>query len=825
MIGPLRHVAPGQGALLLATGVLLIFYSWTASAGLPMGFGESLDGPYNLLTQALLRGQLHLAIEPRPELFEMVDPYEPSRNAPFRFHDASLYQGRYYLYFGVVPVLLAFAPWRVVGLGDLPEPAAAVAFGLGGFVFSALLLRRILRAHLGPPSPAVQLLAFIVLGLSNLVPFLLRSPHVYEVAIAAGLFFATGAAWLFAADGTPSLSRLAAGGLFLGLAVGCRPNLLLLAPVLPLLARAPAPPGGARGALRSALALFLPLGTCLVALGLYNRARFDSWTEFGTSYQLLGARRISGLDYRALPPMAYYHFLAPPTFTAEFPLVLPYQGWPFRGSVPEGFFLDPRATGALVHTPFLLILLGAPWVLRGATLREPALLRRRLVVLGASGLALPLLTSLAFSSVAMRFQADFLTFLIIPALFLWIALAARVAATRRAPLRVAAAAAFGWSLFAALALSVTGADDNLRKENPALYAAVERRFEPLRVALLRVLDPEGRTVVRLKAAFPEQLAAEAEPLLSWGTVDEYDVLWVSQPAPGVFAFSLDTTRSRGDKAVSRPVTPGVGIEPGRFHDLVLELDRVRKRVRGSIGGDAVFELRGRLVAVHPNRVWPGRGPRGHGAPIVGQFSGSLIPQAMIVAGPPGLASLPPIAPTPAVLAGARQDLPRAAPRGGLGIVAGRPGAWLFDGAAWRWIPRAFVERVRLQRPIAPAVGTAGDPVPILVSGDASGADAVVARRVGGGRVAFATARWNGAWSLGPSGPAVRPAADPAAALTVTLDRPARSVVVAMDGREVLRASVDLLPLACDRLLVGSSPDGMAFPRPPAPLRGPGSRDD
>jgi hypothetical protein len=129
--------------LLAATIVVSLLYHWTASAGLPLGFGESRDAPYNLLAHALGRGQLHLPVEPSPALFRLADPYEPGRNANVRLHDASLYHGRYYYYFGVVPAVVAFLPWRLVGLGDLPEAAAAVAFGSGVPV---------LRAR--PPPPA-----------------------------------------------------------------------------------------------------------------------------------------------------------------------------------------------------------------------------------------------------------------------------------------------------------------------------------------------------------------------------------------------------------------------------------------------------------------------------------------------------------------------------------------------------------------------------------------------------------------------------------------------------------------------------------------------
>src|SRR5437867_2654538 len=73
-------------------------------------------------------------------------------------------------------------------------------------------------------------LAYLTLGLANVAPFILRAPYVYEVAIAGGYFFLTGSALFFASAGDgggASMRRLSLGSLFLGLAVGCRPNLLV----------------------------------------------------------------------------------------------------------------------------------------------------------------------------------------------------------------------------------------------------------------------------------------------------------------------------------------------------------------------------------------------------------------------------------------------------------------------------------------------------------------------------------------------------------------------------------------------------------------------
>jgi hypothetical protein len=798
---------PGAISLIAAAVPVAFFYVWTASSGLPFGFGEAHDGLYNLQAQALARGQLHLAVEPRPELFELAEPYEPGRNAPFRLLDASLYHGRYYLYFGVVPVLLAFLPWLLLGLGDLPEPAAAVAFGFGCFVFAALLLRRLLSTHLPDLPVALHALLFLAVGLFTVVPFALRGPQVYEVAICAGALFAVAAAWCFlTAAESGSLARLALGGLSLGLAIGCRANHLVLAPLLPLLASSPGRPWRSRGRLRVAVAVVGPLAVCLLALGLYNRARFDSWTEFGARYQLMGARPVPWFDYRAMPPTLFVQFLAPPAVRSDFPFVVPYfEG---KGPRPEGHFLDYWTTGVFAHSPFLLILFAFPWILRGAPVEKAELLRRRLLLLLAAGLALPLVTSYAFGSVAMRFQVDFVPFLLVPSLVLWLLFTRRVKAEKRVAVRGLAGVAFGWSALAAVALSLHGASDDLRNDNPALFASLEARVEPVRVLAARLLDPDSRQVVRLRAAFPERLSANEEPLLSWGSLEAYDVLWVRQPSPEIFVFSLDAAATRGGEArIPRLVTRGFRFAPGRFHDLVLDLDRARRRVRATVDGTVIFDLPGRLVPVHRNRLWPGRGPRGHGAPVVGRFSGSLIPEAMISAGPPGLEWLPPITAAPALLVGTRVSVPARADPGQMALVEGQPGAWLFTGTSWRWIPRAFVDRVRLERPFTPPGPAAGDTVPILVSGDAADADAVVARRVGGGRMVFAVARWKGGWTLGPSGAAVVLHADRPATVSVTLDRPGRAVVVALDGQEALRSSVDLLPLGCDELRGGRLPAG------------------
>ncbi len=757
---PLRRL-PSDPVLAAIAFALVGFYVWTAGNGYPLREAPR-DGYYNMLTGAFLAGQLHLLEEPKPEMFELSLPYEPGKNAPARLHDASLYHGRYYLYFGVVPALALFVPWRLLGLGDLPEPVAALVFSVGGLVFWIAVLRRLLRDHLPDTPRGMRAGAALVLGIASVVPFILRCSFVYEVAIAGGYFFLAGACFFFLTsddDGRLRVSRLVLGSLFLGLAAGCRPNLLVAALFLPLLAL-PAWRRLTSGRARALLAATLPLVACLFLLGLYNHARFDSWTEFGARYQLQGLRPVSWFDPRAVPVAFYFHFLAPPDLRLDFPFVHAVASYP--GTSPDGFFMSP-STGLLMHAPFVLVLLLAVPLLRSGLAEDVERLRRRLAVLAAVGLLIPLLTSFVFASAAMRFEVDFASFLVVPAL-LMLLVAVRRGGRRAGLVRGAAALALAWSVLAGIALSVQGGSDGLRLFNPSAFAALERRFEPLRILVGRVFVRDSRGVFRVRMAFPERAAAPEEPVLSSGTKDVHDVLSSKQAGPGLFTFELRP--SSGPPQATRPLS----FEPGRFYDMSFELDHLRRVLIGRVDGREAFRLEARVGPVLPNRIEYGRGPRGHGALFLGRFSGTILPEPMIWAGRPGLASLPAVAPLPAVYTDSAVEKPVSAVPGLLWVPAGREGAYLYSGADWRWIPRAFVDRVRVHRSVEFVPLPAGAIEPLVSSGDREAADAVYVRRLGGERAAVGLARWRGAWELGPPGDPFPARAGHASAVTIVLDR-------------------------------------------------------
>jgi hypothetical protein len=789
--------------------VLVPFYVWTGGSALNARGAEY--GAYDVQAQALAQGQLHLPVSPNPRLFELSDPYYAGRNAFVRLGDASLYRGRYYLYFGLTPALLAFLPWRHLGLGPLPASAAAIAFGTGHLLFSGLLLLRLLDRHAPQVSCARRTILLVVLGLSNVVPFILREPDVYEVAVAAGACLTSGAAWLFLVAGeTGSRVRLALGSLLLGLAVGARPNLLLLTPLLPLLAWPPAPDGRAARRLVSLSLAAGPVLLCLLLLGLANHARFGSSLEFGARYQLVGVTPPPWYDHRSVVPALWIQFLSPPELGPDFPFVRPNAQW--NGPLPVGFFLDHWTTGVLAHSPYAWILLATPWIVRAA--REPRLLRRRLALLVLGALALPAVTTFTFGAVAMRYQVDFVSLLLVPSLVLC-ALAPR--ALPRWPQRLwvlVGALAFGWAAAVGFALSLHGVSRGSRPGHTVADAGPATTTSrswvaPLcagaddptgfRARLCRLLDPDGRLVRRLRVAFAETSAADREPLLSWGEPRAFDVVWVRQPSPGSVSLELQT--AAGDRAVAE----GLRFEPGRFSELAFDIDRFSGVVTVSEASRPIARLSGRLVPLRASRIWDSRGPRGNGAPYLGRFSGTVINEAMLDAAPPGLEGLSVLSLRPALVTRTTASPPVGPEAGQIWVPLDRRGAYAWMGDGWRWIPRHYLDRVQCELDLTLGSAAPGTMETLFSWGEQRTRTALVLRYAAPDTIAVAFAQGSpeSGWRVLGEGPPLALPPPPARA-SILLDRVAGRVRVGLSGTSGLDLEVPLPAIALTSVLLGSS---------------------
>ena len=339
-----RHRIPGLWFV-----AVTFFYFTTAWVGGPASnWRGQTPEYYALLTDAFLAGQTSLLVQPPAELLALPNPYDPTRNGEYRLHDASLYHGKYYLYFGPTPALVLFLPFKVLTGSHLPSSVAVALFCTGGFACSCGLFFLLAKLEKWDIPAWFASAVVISLGTAPGVVFLLAHTSFYEVAIAAGYCFVMAAFLLLAhslGQDRPRVSSLAGAGLCFGLAVGCRPNYapftILMVVLVTLRIRSPKTP---------ALAYMGPLVLCGVLLAAYNYARFQNPFELGLRYQLFAKPSDpADLVYRLnhslenLLPSLYTLVLSPPS---------------------EWLCWFHRSMGVLWGAPTALVGLCAPLVLR-----------------------------------------------------------------------------------------------------------------------------------------------------------------------------------------------------------------------------------------------------------------------------------------------------------------------------------------------------------------------------------------------------------------------------------------------------------------------------
>src|SRR5580698_8066559 len=116
-------------------------YAWMARPAIPQyGLLEPGQQHFNQLVAGFRSGHLSLAQAPPPELAKLADPYDPAQNANYRLHDASYYHGRFYIYYGITPVLVLFWPYFEITRHYLAQKYAVAIFCTVGFLAGAVLV-------------------------------------------------------------------------------------------------------------------------------------------------------------------------------------------------------------------------------------------------------------------------------------------------------------------------------------------------------------------------------------------------------------------------------------------------------------------------------------------------------------------------------------------------------------------------------------------------------------------------------------------------------------------------------------------------------------
>ncbi len=256
------------------------------------------------LVDAFEHHQVSLLEEPSEELLSLDNPYEYARREvevtqENFLWDHCLYNGKYYSYYGIGPVLALFLPYHLITGYYFPSGWATLIFSLVGIIFLTKIYLAVIEKKFRELPTNTVLAGLITLQMSSGIMFSAARPKFYELAIAGGFMCLTVGAYLLMTsnilwDGKISYVRLGFASFFLGYAVMCRPTLAVYC-IAALFFFA----GGLKKALdglekkqktrtffKYAAVALVPLGVIALGQMVYNYLRFDNPLDFGIQYSL-----------------------------------------------------------------------------------------------------------------------------------------------------------------------------------------------------------------------------------------------------------------------------------------------------------------------------------------------------------------------------------------------------------------------------------------------------------------------------------------------------------------------------------------------------------
>lgn len=317
---------------------------------------------YQHLAEAFKEGSLSLLFEPDERLITMENPYDISyRDSIMEFDDYrfdhALYNGKYYVYFGVVPCALLYFPYYLLTGKHIHNHTVCylgVILIIAGFL---LLFDRMIRRYAKKCSVAVWFLTLELTLLGSYIVYVTKRPDLYSVPIIWATAFAVIGMWAFLCsmpedgelivlkkekekakgkgkkgkkalkklENSPGLKRgyLILGSICTALVAGCRPQLFLIV-ILDIIMLRDYVFNWDYLKSRDGIQAVISVGTPMVVIGgllmLYNALRFDSPFDFGAFYNLtFNDMRNRGVVWERVPLGAVIYLIRPMELLPEYP--------------------------------------------------------------------------------------------------------------------------------------------------------------------------------------------------------------------------------------------------------------------------------------------------------------------------------------------------------------------------------------------------------------------------------------------------------------------------------------------------------------------------
>ncbi len=480
--------------LIIVLLIILYYYVWTAAiASNNFDPNYNIHNYYNILTESFIKGNLYLPFEPTTEFLKSQDPYNPAKRQGYFPWDTAFYKGKFYLYFGITPILTLYLPYMLTTGKYLSDYLATLIFMFGSVIWATLFLKLVFYKNFKKIPQWMFLTIVSVIGFANVAPYLLRRLATYQVAISCGTFCLLGAIYLlhYAVLGSnlKSPKLIVLGSLFLGLAFGARPNLIFAVLVILITMIYKISKDyftNNSNKVHYCLALILPFSMFLLFLGLYNYLRFNNPFEFGLRYTLTlqNTRLAYHFNTSNILINSYLFLFHTPIINSQFPFIHILTRIPSTITPPPDFIAE-KIAGIFPSIPFLLLIFVAPiisYFSANQEAQDSIFNIKEFLCVFISGW-LVLLFFICCGTVTMRYLADYATLFILSTGMIWFYYDSKLSGKSKRTLRIIATSLALISIINGLCFGIEGCEYDqkygLMGQNLTEFKKLELFFEPI----------------------------------------------------------------------------------------------------------------------------------------------------------------------------------------------------------------------------------------------------------------------------------------------------------------------------------------------------------
>ena len=251
------------------------------------------------LVEAFEDGHVYLNDPVQKEFSDMKNPYdmhERSEVVPDAKWDHLLFEGKYYSYYGIAPVVLVFLPYHSITGNYFPSSLACVLFCMFGLLFLGLAYWAIIKRWFKKLEFRMALLGFLCVEFATTILLNVKVTNFYEIAQSSEFFFLSVGFYFMVTSnvlskGKIKISRVCLSSVFVSLAVLSRAVAALYAVAMVIWAVYGFIKYKKKGVKKSLLIKYsLAFAIPYIVFGgiqmWYNYARFHNVFDFGIGHTL-----------------------------------------------------------------------------------------------------------------------------------------------------------------------------------------------------------------------------------------------------------------------------------------------------------------------------------------------------------------------------------------------------------------------------------------------------------------------------------------------------------------------------------------------------------